>query len=54
MLGKAWTLSWADLLGCSRQQFHEIRRNFQTYGTDGLIDRLPDVKEKHIGSGRGT
>lgn len=28
-------------MGCSRQQFYEIRRNYQTYGADGLIDRLP-------------
>jgi hypothetical protein len=32
------------LIGCSRQQFYEIRRNFQTYGADGLIDRLPGAK----------
>ena len=25
--------------GYSRQQFYEIRRNFQTYGADGLLDR---------------
>jgi len=24
------------LIGYSRQQFYEIRRNFQTYGADGL------------------
>ena len=29
------------LMGYSRQQFYEIRRNFQTYGAEGLIDRLP-------------
>lgn len=27
------------LMGYSRQQFYEIRRNFQTYGAEGLIDR---------------
>jgi hypothetical protein len=27
--------------GVLRQQFYEIRRNFQTYGAEGLIDRLP-------------
>ena len=27
--------------GLSRQQFYEIRRNYQTYGAEGLIDRLP-------------
>ena len=26
------------LMGYSRQQFYEIRRNYQTYGADGLID----------------
>ena len=26
------------LMGYSRQQFYEIRRNFQTYGAEGLID----------------
>ena len=31
-------------LGYSRQQFYEIRRNFQTYGAEGLIDRLPSAK----------
>jgi transposase InsO family protein len=28
----------------SRQQFYEIRRNFQTYGAESLIDRLPGAK----------
>lgn len=32
--------------GCL-QQFYEIRRNFQTYGADGLIDRLPGAKGPH-------
>jgi transposase InsO family protein len=35
------------LMGYSRQQFYEIRRNFQTYGADGLIDRLPGAKGPH-------
>jgi len=26
------------IIGYSRQQFYEIRRNFQTYGADGLLD----------------
>ncbi len=30
-----------------RQQFYEIRRNFQTYGAEGLIDRLPGAKGPH-------
>ena len=29
------------IMGYSRQRFYEIRRNFQTYGADGLIDRHP-------------
>ena len=35
------------LMGYSRQQFYKIRRNFQTYGADGLIDRLPGAKGPH-------
>lgn len=31
----------------SRQQFYEIRRNFQTFGAEGLIDRLPGAKGPH-------
>lgn len=31
----------------SRQQFYEIRRNFQTYGADGLVDRLPGARGPH-------
>ena len=31
------------LIGCSRQQFYEIRRNYQTYGAEGLSDKLPGV-----------
>lgn len=31
----------------SRQQFYEIRRNFQTWGADGLIDRLPGPRGPH-------
>jgi hypothetical protein len=27
------------LIGYTRQQFYEIRRNFQTWGAEGLIDR---------------
>ena len=32
------------LMGYSRQQFYEIRRNFQTYGAQGLVDRLPGAR----------
>jgi transposase InsO family protein len=35
------------LMGYSRQQFYEIRRNYQTYGSQGLIDRLPGPKGPH-------
>ena len=35
------------IMGYSRQQFYEIRRNFQTYGADGLIDRLPGPRGPH-------
>lgn len=35
------------IMGYSRQQFYEIRRNFQTYGADGLIDRLPGTRGPH-------
>lgn len=36
-----------QLMGYSRQQFYEIRRNFQTYGAEGLIDRMPGAKGPH-------
>lgn len=35
------------VMGYSRQQFYEIRRNFQTYGAQGLLDRLPGPKGPH-------
>jgi hypothetical protein len=28
------------VMGYSRPQFYEIRRNFQTHGADGLIERV--------------
>ena len=28
------------IIGYSRQQFYEIRRNYQVYGAEGLVDRL--------------
>jgi Helix-turn-helix domain len=34
------------VMGYSRQQFYEIRRNFQTYGADGLIDACPAPKSR--------
>jgi len=36
-----------QIMGYSRQQFYEIRRNFQTYGSQGLLDRLPGAKGPH-------
>ena len=36
-----------QVMGYSRQQFYEIRRNFQTYGADGLLDRIPGAKGPH-------
>jgi len=35
------------VMGYSRQQFYEIRRNYQTYGAQGLIDRLPGARGPH-------
>lgn len=35
------------IMGYSRQQFYEIRRNFQTYRAEGLLDRLPGAKGPH-------
>ena len=35
------------VMGYSRQQFYEIRRNFQTYGAQGLLDRLPGPRGPH-------
>ena len=35
------------IVGYSRQQFYEIRRNFQTFGSAGLLDRLPGTKMPH-------
>jgi len=35
------------IMGYSRQQFYEIRRNFQTYGSEGLLDKIPGAKDAH-------
>lgn len=35
------------IMGYSRQQFYEIRRNYQVYGGDGLLDRLPGPRGPH-------
>lgn len=34
-------------VGYSRQRFYEIRRNYQTYGARGLLDRLPGPRSSH-------
>lgn len=51
LLGLATELSNVSrackVMGYSRQQFYEIRRNFQTYGAEGLIDRLPSARGPH-------
>ncbi len=45
-LAKAIT---SQLLGYSRQQFYEIRRNYQTYGAEGLLERFsPEFRERQI------
>ena len=36
------------VMSCSIQQFYEIRRNYQTYGEEGLIDRLPGEIEAAV------
>jgi transposase InsO family protein len=35
------------VVGYSRQQFYEIRRNFQLYGAEGLLDQLPGPRGPH-------
>ncbi len=35
------------IVGYSRQQFYEIRRNFQVYGAEGLLDRMPGARGPH-------
>lgn len=35
------------VMGYSRQQFYEIRRNYQTHGAAGLIDQLPGARNPH-------
>lgn len=35
------------IMGYSRQQFYEIRRDFQTYGAKGLLDKVPGAKGPH-------
>ena len=35
------------VMGYSRQQFYEIRRNFQTYGAQGLLDKVAGARPPH-------
>lgn len=35
------------LVGYSRQQFYEIRRNFQTFGAEGLVDCVAGPRAPH-------
>lgn len=35
------------IVGYSREQFYEIRRNYQTFGADGLLDKLPGTRAPH-------
>lgn len=35
------------MIGYSRQQFYEIRRNYQTFGFEGLLDQAPGAKGPH-------
>jgi transposase InsO family protein len=35
------------IVGYSRQQFYEIRRNFQTFGAEGLVDRIAGPRNPH-------
>ena len=35
------------IMGYSHQQFYKIRRNYQAYGAEGLIDRLPGARGPH-------
>ncbi len=35
------------LIDYRRHQFYEIRRNYQTYGAEDLLDKLPGSKGAH-------
>jgi hypothetical protein len=37
------------VMGYSRQQFYQIRRNFQTYGAEGLLDQVAGARPPHPG-----
>jgi transposase InsO family protein len=34
-------------IGYSRDQFYEIRRNYQSFGAEGLLDRIPGPRNPH-------
>ena len=36
------------LMGHSRHQFYKIRRSFQTFGPDALIDRTPGARPNRV------
>jgi transposase InsO family protein len=35
------------IMGYSREQFYEIRRNFQAFGADGLLDKVKGARSPH-------
>jgi transposase InsO family protein len=35
------------VMGYSRQQFYEIKRNYQIHGIEGLIDKIPGTRDPH-------
>jgi transposase InsO family protein len=35
------------IMGYSREQFYEIRRNYQTFGAEGLVDKAKGAKSPH-------
>lgn len=35
------------VMGYSREQFYEIRRNYQSFGADGLLDKISGAKGPH-------
>lgn len=37
----------SKIMGYSRHQFYEIRRNYQAFGAEGLVDRLPGPRDPH-------
>jgi hypothetical protein len=35
------------IMGYSREQIYEIRRDFQTFGADGLVDKIKGARSPH-------